>query len=147
MDWWPGGIGQVDGPPLAWRSGLRWYSCDTRTWVHRDRTVAAGHQGVIAWAALTVAERQEAQDQGRRGDYSRYDRRPMVVDDLLRVPKQPLVVAEGGLARPAVSGVGANALWLVPPEHVWRSDCRNSFRCYVPDRVRAIRAPGPGSQP
>jgi hypothetical protein len=118
----------IGGPPasgkstvgrrLARRNGLRWYSCDTRTWVHRDRAVADGHPGVIRWAAMTVDERQAAQDQGRRRDYLSYDRGPMVVDDLLRLPKQPLIVAEGGLATPAISGVGTNALWLVPPEHV-----------------------------
>lgn len=106
------------GRRLARRNGLRWYSCDTRTWVHRDRAVAAGHSGVIRWAAMSVEERQAAQDQGRRKDYLSYDRGPMVVDDLLRLPKQPLVVAEGGLATPAIAGVGANALWLVPPEQV-----------------------------
>jgi hypothetical protein len=133
----------IGGPPasgkstvgrrLARRNGLRWYSCDTRTWVHRDRVVAAGHPGVIEWAAMTVAERQAAQDHGRRRDYLTYDRGPMVLDDLRRLPKRPLVVAEGGLATPRISGVGPNTLWLVPPAHVRLPRLRN--RGYEPRTI------------
>jgi hypothetical protein len=61
----PSASGKSTVGRLARRNGLRWYSCDTRTWVHRDRTVADGHPGVIQWAAMTVDERQAAQDQGR----------------------------------------------------------------------------------
>lgn len=48
------------GRRLARRNGLRWYSCDTRTWVHRDRAVAAGHPGVLTWAEMSVPEREAA---------------------------------------------------------------------------------------
>ena len=118
----------IGGPPasgkstigrrLAGRNGLRWYSCDTRTWVHRDRALAAGHPGVVQWAAMTVAERKAAQNQGRRGDYPSYDRGPMLIDDVRRLPEHPLTVVEGGLVTPAVSGIGPHALWLIPPDDV-----------------------------
>jgi hypothetical protein len=61
----PSASGKSTVGRLARRNGLRWYSCDTRTWVHRDRTVADGHPGVIQWAAMTVDERQAAQGPGQ----------------------------------------------------------------------------------
>jgi hypothetical protein len=127
------------GRRLARRNGLRWYSCDTRTWVHRDRAVAAGHLGVLTWAAMSVAERSAADAAGRREDYLSYDRGAMLVDDLLRLPAWPPVLVEGGLVLPRVSGAGPNALWLVPSAKVRLPRLR--ARGYRPEGVdQALRA-------
>lgn len=100
---------------LARRHGLRLYSCDTRTWDHRDRAVAAGHTGVIRWSTMTPAERASVPASERREKYLSYDRVPMILHDLAGLPKRPLIVAEGTLLLPAVTGPGAHAVWLMPP--------------------------------
>lgn len=42
---------------LAQRWGLRLYSSDNWTWVHRDRAIAAGVEAAIKFESLTPAER------------------------------------------------------------------------------------------
>lgn len=99
----PAGAGKTTvGRLLARRHGLRWYNQDTRTWVHRDRALAAG----IELPA--------------RGPGS-YDRTPMIVEDLRSLPTSPLVVAEGGAMTPAIAKPKSHAVWLVPSQEVQRA--------------------------
>lgn len=42
---------------LARRHGLRWYSGDTRTWDHRDRTLRANDPDALRLEALTPEQR------------------------------------------------------------------------------------------
>lgn len=98
----PAGAGKTTAArQLARRHGLRRYSSDTQTWVHRDRALAAG---------VKLPD---------RGPGSRhYDRKPMIVDDLRSLPTGPLVVAEGGTITPAMAGPDGLAVWLIPSKDV-----------------------------
>ncbi|GAB3427543.1 P-loop nucleotide/nucleoside kinase family protein [Flindersiella endophytica] len=82
---------------LARRHGLRWYNSDARTWIHRDRALAAG---------VALPPRGPGQ--------AFYDRRPMILSDLRELPAAPLVVAEGGQMTPAMASLGGSAIWLMP---------------------------------
>lgn len=96
---------------LARRHGLRWYSCDTRTWKHRDRAIAAGDPAAIEWEQLTPGERSKlsAADALRLS----IDRSAMVLDDVAALPDEPAVVAEGTNVVPSmVSGPGVG-IWLM----------------------------------
>jgi DNA polymerase III delta prime subunit len=119
----------IGGPPgcgkttvairLARRHGLRLYSADTRTWVHRDRALAAGNAAAQRWEAMTPAERWRRATTAEMFEMSLHrERGPMVIDDLRALPASPLVVAEGStLPASAVSdGVAerARAVWLIP---------------------------------
>ncbi|HEY9292140.1 MAG TPA: AAA family ATPase [Microlunatus sp.] len=109
---------------LARRHGLRWYSCDTRTWEHRDRAIIAGHQGAITWERLTPTQRSQltAADTIRLA----IDRSAMVLDDVMGLPDQPAVVAEGTNVVPSMVPHRSLAIWLTAPARV-RAD-RNRQR-------------------
>ncbi|WP_152362731.1 hypothetical protein [Microlunatus speluncae] len=99
---------------LARRHGYHWHSSDTRTWDHRDRAIAAGDPGAIAWEALTVAERSalSVEDQERL----RHDRGPLTHEDLAALPDTPAVIADGTPFTPDLVGPEP----LRPPVHaVW----------------------------
>jgi len=99
---------------LARRHGFRWYSSDTRTWDHRDRAIAAGHPGAIAWEAMSIEQRNalSAQERRRLG----HDRGPLTREDLAALPERPAVVADGTPFTPATVGPEP----LRPPVHaVW----------------------------
>lgn len=119
----------IGGPPgsgkttiaslLARRHGLRLYSADTRTWVHRDRALAAGNAAAQRWESLTPTERWEVSTPSEMLEMSLHpERGPMVLDDLRTLPGSPLVVAEGSPLPASVisSGVAehSRALWLLP---------------------------------
>lgn len=98
----PAGAGKTTAARhLARRYGLRRYSCDTQTWVHRDRALAAGI---------------ELPARGPGIGY--YDRKPMIVDDLRSLPEAPLIVAEGGPISPAMARPEDQAVWLIPSRDV-----------------------------
>jgi hypothetical protein len=113
----------IGGPPgvgkstvadrLARRHGLRLYSADTRTWIHRDRALAAGVGAAERWEALPRAERGNGSAAELLAMSLHVERGPMVVEDVRALPPAPLVVAEG-TAVPASLVPVDRALWLLP---------------------------------
>lgn len=96
---------------LARRHGLRWYSCDTRTWDHRDRAIAAGDAGAIEWEEMPRQQRSQlsADDAIRLA----IDRSDMVRSDVAALPEEPAVVAEGTNIVPSMVPDASAAVWLV----------------------------------
>ena len=119
----------IGGPPaagkttiamtLARRYGLRLYSADTHTWMHRDRALAAGNPAAHRWEGMTPAARWERSTPAEMLEMSLHrERGAMVIDDLRALPDSPLVIAEGStLPASAISSGFAersNTVWLVP---------------------------------
>lgn len=96
---------------LARRHGLRWYSCDTRTWQHRARAIAASDPLAIEWEQLTPQQRSQLST----ADALRLtlDRSNMVLDDIVALPDMPAVVAEGTNITPGTVPDGGLAIWLM----------------------------------
>jgi hypothetical protein len=117
---------------LARRHGLRVYSADTRTWEHRDRALAAGSAAAQRFEATPREERARMAPDDLFEMSLHRERGPMVVDDLARLPRSPLVVAEGSVVPAAVVGEGlverSRALWLLPTAALQRRrlDARDS---------------------
>jgi hypothetical protein len=110
----PPGVGKTTVASIvARRHGLRLYSADTRTWVHRDRAIAAGVSAAVRWEALSRAERVAASDDDLVAMSLYAQRGRMVVEDVGALPPAPLVVAEGTVIRPADVPQGAPAVWLM----------------------------------
>jgi AAA domain len=113
----------IGGPPavgkttiatrLARRYGLRLYSADTRTWEHRDRAIGDGVEAAILWEAMTPVERRMRSSQEQLAMSLHGERGSMVVEDLLNLPRSPLVVAEG-TTLPAHRAHRSRAVWLIP---------------------------------
>lgn len=100
----PAGAGKTTvARQLARRHGLRWYNTDTHTWEHRDRALAQG---------ITLPERGPG--------IGLYDRRQMIIDDLLALPVAPLILAEGGTITPDMARPSQQAAWLLPSKEVQR---------------------------
>lgn len=102
---------------LARRHGLRLVSADTRTWVHRDRALAAGHPGAARWEAMSVEKRRELEPEEVLDLWIHWERGPMLVDDVRELPRSPLIVVEGT----TVPAGGRYALWLNRPA-AWSDD-------------------------
>jgi hypothetical protein len=110
----------IGGPPgagktsvargLVRRHGLRLYSTDTRTWAHRDRALAAGHEAAARWEAREPAERWRQPLEELLATSLHRERAAMVSEDLAALPARPLVVAEGSV----VPFDGSPAVWLLP---------------------------------
>lgn len=98
---------------LVRRWGLRLYACDTRTWEHRDRAIAAGVDSAIQWEALTPAERAGLPAAEHRALEAIPERQAMIIEDLVALPRSPLVLAEGTLLPPHVADP-SQSVWLVP---------------------------------
>jgi dephospho-CoA kinase len=121
----------IGGPPgsgkttvatrLARRHGLRWYNADTRTWEHRDRAIRAGSAAAIRWEALTPEERASSTPAEALELSLHRERGPMVADDLLALPRSPLVVAEGSTLPAAAVQDRPRALWLIPTPEFQRA--------------------------
>jgi hypothetical protein len=97
---------------LARRHGLRLYSADTRTWIHRDRAIAPGVPAAIRWERLAPADRLTGPDDELVAMSLYRERGAMVVADVAELPASPLIVAEGSVIRPADVPAGTAALWL-----------------------------------
>jgi ribose 1,5-bisphosphokinase PhnN len=119
----------IGGPPgvgkstvadrLARRHALRLYSADTRTWIHRDRALAAGIAAAERWEALPPAERGNVSPEELLAMSLHVERGPMVVEDVRALPATPLVVAEGTTMPAALVPVD-RALWLLPTPELQR---------------------------
>lgn len=96
---------------LARRHGLRWYSCDTRTWEHRDRAIAAGHPAALEWEQLTADQRSRLSP--TEAIRLTIDRADMVRADVSALPDTPAVLAEGTDIRPGMVPRSSLALWFV----------------------------------
>jgi hypothetical protein len=104
---------------LARRHGLRLYSADTRTWIHRDRALAAGNLAAHRWESMSLAERWEQSTPAEMLSMSLHaERGHMVVEDLRALPQSPLVIAEGSTLPASVVSAGiaqpSRAVWLIP---------------------------------
>jgi hypothetical protein len=100
---------------LAQRWGLRIYSSDNWTWVHRDRAIAAGVEAAIQFEQLTPDLRAAASFEDRQAMWLVDQRAVMVVEDVRALPASPLVIAEGGVISPRLVDP-ARAVWLHPTE-------------------------------
>lgn len=115
----PGGSGKTTvATRLARRHGLRWYNADTRTWVHRDRALAAANAAAHRWELLAPEKRWDAPPDDLLAMSLHRERGPMVVDDLRALPTAPLVIAEGSTLPAAAVSTGiadrSRAVWLIP---------------------------------
>ena len=113
---------------LARRHGLRWYSADKRTWAHRDVALAAGHEAAARWEAMTQEERAAALAASPEEFLKLnldFERGPMIVDDLRRLPTAPITVADGSTVLPELVAQGHaerdRAVWLLPTFELHRA--------------------------
>lgn len=121
----------IGGPPasgkttiatrLARRHGLRLYGADTKTWAHRDRALARGIPAALRWEALTPAQRALSTPEQAIELSLHRERGPMVVEDLLALPRAPLVVAEGSTLPAAAVRDRSRAVWLMPTAEFQRA--------------------------
>lgn len=123
---------------LARRYGARLYSADTRTWVHRDLALRAGNLAAARWESLTPDERWNGSSVDAMVAMSLHvERGPMVVEDVRRQPRTPLLIAEGSTvpARIVSEGVDpARTLWLLTSAEVQRE--RLTERSTAPGPLR-----------
>jgi hypothetical protein len=126
----------IGGPPrsgkttiarrIARRHGLRWYNADAHTWEHRNRALAAGNAAALRWEAMTSEERRVRATPAEQLELSLHaERGPMVVDDLRRLPRSPLTIAEGSPVSPEIVSAGiaarSHAVWLIPTAELQRA--------------------------
>ena len=105
---------------IARRHGLRWYNADARTWAHRDRAIREGNAAAIQWEAMTPEERWTASPVEMLAMSLHRERGPMVVDDLLALPRSPLVVAEGTTLPAGAVQDHSRAVWLLTTPELQR---------------------------
>jgi hypothetical protein len=106
---------------IARRHGLRWYNADARTWAHRDRAIREGNAAAIQWEAMTPEERWTTSPAEMLAMSLHRERGPMVVDDLLALPRSPLVVAEGTTLPAGAVQDHSRAVWLLTTPELQRA--------------------------
>ena len=110
---------------LARRHGLRWYSSDAHTWEHRDAAIAAGNEAAARWETMTQEERAAASPDELVKLNLDFERGPLVLDDLRRLPTEPLIVADGSTVLPELVAQGHaerdRAVWLLPTYETHRA--------------------------
>lgn len=119
----------IGGPPgsgktavathLARRHGLRWYNADTRTWGHRDRALRAGHAAAQRWESMTPDKRWVTATPEEIAELTLdRERGRMIAEDVARLPRTPMIVAEVSPLRPTnVADADAGrwrSVWLLP---------------------------------
>jgi AAA domain-containing protein len=109
---------------LARRHGLRVYSADTRTWVHRDRALRDGNVAAARFEATPPLERARLEPAERFTLSLHRERGPMVIHDVAHLPRSPLVIAEGTVVPAELIAAGladaSHALWLAPTPELQR---------------------------
>ena len=111
---------------LAREHGLCLYSADAHTWEHRDRALRDGHRAALRWEAMTADERWVTSTPSEMLELCLdFERGPMIVDDLRRLPTTPLILAEGTTVLPELVAHGfaepSRAVWLVPTPELQRA--------------------------
>ena len=107
---------------LARRHGLRCYSGDARTWEHRDAAIRAGNESAIRFETMTHAERL-ATLAASPAEFLKlnldFERGPLTVEDLRRLPRAPLIVADSSTIMPELisqrHAERGRAVWLLAP--------------------------------
>jgi hypothetical protein len=134
---------------LAGRHGLQTYHYDLHD-LSQVQRLAQTHAGYRAFLAASLDDnwvQPEPEELLGRSLQAFEDRFPLVVEDLVALPREPLVLAEGfgltpKLVAPALSSQ-RQAIWLVPTEQFkWASMQRRakpSFKNEVSDPARATR--------
>ena len=132
----------IGGPPgsgktsiakrIARRHGLRWYSADAYTWQHRDRALRAGNDAAHGWEEMKPEDRSTRPPEEQLAMSLHFERGAMIVDDVRRLPRSPLILVEGSTVSPAIvsSGVAkrSRAVWLQPtPEFLGRTSAFQSL--------------------
>jgi molybdopterin-guanine dinucleotide biosynthesis protein len=123
----PSGSGKTTiAKRITRRRGLRWYNADAHTWKHRDRALRDGHREAMRWEAMTADERWVRSTPREMLELCLdFERGPMIVDDLRRLPTSPLILAEGTTVLPQLVARGvaerSRAVWLVPTPELQRA--------------------------
>jgi len=134
---------------LAGRYGLQLYHYDRHDLPQIERLAETlpRYRAFLSASLDEVWVRPEPEDLLQFTLQAFRDRFPLVVEDLLALPRQPMVVAEGhGLTPELLSPVlssGRQAIWLVPTEEFKRGSMKRrnkpSFRDETSDPDRATR--------
>jgi hypothetical protein len=152
----------IGGPPgsgktsiakrIARRHGLRWYTADAYTWRHRDRALRAGNEAARRWERLKPEERWTKPFPEEQLAMSlHFERGPMIVEDVRRLPARPLAIVEGSTVSPSIVSAGitdrSRTVWLQPTADFFARGGRRSsglqrlIRAAIAEEVREHEAP------
>jgi hypothetical protein len=113
---------------LAHRYDLQSYNADAHTWEHHDRSLANGDPGATRWEALTSDERWLGMLPPEMAEFSlvmNAERFANIVEDVLALPRRPMVVMEGAPLLPWLVekhlAAPSSAVWLVPTPEFQRA--------------------------
>ena len=131
----------IGGPPgsgkssiakrIARRHGLRWYNADAHTWRHRDRALRGGNEAARRWERLKPEERWTKPSPEEQLAMSlHFERGPMIVEDVRRLPPTPLAIVEGSTVSPSIVSAGiterSHTVWLQPTADFFACEGRRS---------------------